>query len=68
MSTLDSLFQRFGRCYRSREYKGKEPNVKIYIKEISGIGYIYDKEIYQKSIDLLQDYSGEILEDKTKID
>jgi len=68
MSTLDSLFQRFGRCYRSREYRGKEPNVKIYIKETSGIGYIYDKEIYQKSIDLLQEYSGQILEEKTKID
>ena len=68
MSTLDSLFQRFGRCYRSREYKGKEPNVKIYIEETSGVGYIYDKEIYQKSIDLLQEYSGQILEEKTKID
>ena len=68
MSTLDSLFQRFGRCYRSREYEGKEPNVKIYIKETSGVGYIYDKEIYQKSIDLLQEYSGQILKEKTKID
>ena len=68
MSTLDSLFQRFGRCYRSREYDGNEPNVKIYIKETSGVGYIYDKEIYQKSIDLLQEYSGQILEEKTKID
>ena len=68
MSTLDSLFQRFGRCYRSREYEGKEPNVKIYIKETSGVGYIYDKEIYQKSIDLLQEYSGQILYEKTKID
>ena len=68
MSTLDSLFQRFGRCYRSREYDGNEPNVKIYIKETSGVGYIYDKEIYQKSIDLLQEYSGQILDEKTKID
>ncbi len=68
MSTLDSLFQRFGRCYRSREYKGKEPNIKIYIKETSGVGYIYDKEIYQKSTDLLQEYSGQILDEKTKID
>lgn len=68
MSTLDSLFQRFGRCYRSREYEGKEPNIKIYIKETSGVGYIYDKEIYQKSIDLLQEYSGQILKEKTKID
>ena len=68
MSTLDSLFQRFGRCYRSREYEGNETNIKIYIKETSGVGYIYDKEIYQKSIDLLQEYSGEILKEKTKID
>ena len=37
MSTLDSLFQRFGRCYRSRKYEGKEPNIKIYIKETSGV-------------------------------
>lgn len=68
MSTLDSVFQRFGRCYRSREYEGNEPNIKIYIKETSGVGYIYDKEIYQKSIDLLQEYSGQILKEKTKID
>lgn len=68
MSTLDSLFQRFGRCYRSREYDGNEPNVKIYIKETSGVGYIYDKEIYQKSIELLQEYRGQILDEKTKID
>lgn len=68
MSTLDSLFQRLGRCYRSREYNGEEPNVKIYIKETSGVGYIYDKEIYQKSIELLQKYNGQILEEKTKID
>lgn len=68
MSTLDSLFQRFGRCYRSRKYEGKELNIKIYIKETSGVGYIYDKEIHQKSIELLQDYNGQILEEKTKID
>lgn len=32
MSTLDSLFQRFGRCFRSRHYKKEEPNVYIYTK------------------------------------
>ena len=68
MSTLDSLFQRLGRCYRSREYSEDIPNVKIYIKDTSGIGYIYDKEIYEKSIELLMSYSGEILKEKTKID
>ena len=68
MSTLDSLFQRLGRCYRSREYSEDTPNVKIYIKETSGIGYIYDKEIYEKSIELLKPYNGEILKEKVKID
>lgn len=37
MSTLDSLFQRCGRCYRSREYKKNEPNIYVYNKNVSGI-------------------------------
>lgn len=67
MSTLDSLFQRLGRCYRSREYDGKEANVKIYIKDTSGIKYIYDEEIYNKSIELLQEYDNQILKEEIKI-
>ena len=43
MSTLDSLFQRLGRCYRSREYDGQDANVHIYIENMSGIKYIYDE-------------------------
>lgn len=68
MSTLDSLFQRLGRCYRSREYIENNPNIKIYIKNTSGVGYIYDNEIYEKSIELLKPYNGKILEEKIKID
>lgn len=68
MSTLDSLFQRMGRCYRSREYSDNVPNVKIYIKDASGVEYIYDKEIHEKSIKLLMPYNGEVLEEKVKID
>lgn len=68
MSTLDSVFQRLGRCYRSRDYEGKEPNIGIYKKETTGVGYIYDKEIYEKSICLLEKYDGEILEEKIKIE
>ena len=67
MSTLDSLFQRLGRCYRSREYEGQEPNVRIYTKEASGIKYVYDEEINHKSIELLQEYDNQILEEETKI-
>lgn len=68
MSTLDSLFQRLGRCYRSREYEGKEPNIRIYTEEASGVGYVYDKEIYENSIKLLEKYDNQILDEKTKID
>ena len=68
MSTLDSLFQRLGRCYRGREYIENNPNIKIYIKNTSGVGYIYDNEIYEKSIELLKPYNGKILEEKIKID
>lgn len=68
MSTLDSLFQRLGRCYRSRKYDENTPNVKIYIKDTSGVGYIYDKEIYEKSIELLKPFNGEILQEKVKIE
>ncbi len=68
MSTLDSLFQRLGRCYRSREYSKMEPNVKIYTKDPSGIRYVYDKEIYEKSVELLKDYDNQILQEEIKID
>lgn len=37
MSTLDSLFQRCGRCYRSRKYEKNEPNIYVYNKSVSGI-------------------------------
>lgn len=68
MSTLDSIFQRFGRCYRSREYDKCETNVYIYTKDVTGIKYIYDKEIYEKSIEFLEPYNGKLLEEKEKID
>ncbi len=68
MSTLDSLFQRLGRCYRSREYKGKDENIHIYIKNMSGVKYIYDEEINSKSIELLKEYDGMLLEENIKVD
>lgn len=68
MSTLDSLFQRLGRCFRSREYDKEEPNVWIYNKNASGIGFVYDGDIHKKSIELIQKYDGQMLSEETKID
>ncbi|MCI8352972.1 MAG: CRISPR-associated helicase Cas3' [Clostridia bacterium] len=68
MSTLDSLFQRLGRCYRKREYKSDEANVYIYTENSSGIGAVYDRDIYHNSIELLSKYDGEILKEVQKIE
>lgn len=69
MSTLDSLFQRLGRCYRSREYTNEIPNVYIYTKNASGVGKrgVYNSKIHENSIMLLKEYDNKILEEKDKI-
>lgn len=69
MSTLDSLFQRLGRCYRSREYTKATPNVYIYTKNASGIGKrgIYNSKIHENSILLLKEYDDKMLEEEDKI-
>lgn len=54
VSTLDSLFQRFGRCNRKGENPTYEANVFIYTQECNGIGTIYDKDIVNKGIELLE--------------
>lgn len=68
MSTLDSLFQRLGRCYRNRSYDKKEENVFVFTKNVSGIKYVYDEDIFNISINLLKKYDGEILNEKDKVD
>lgn len=67
MSTLDSFFQRLGRCYRNRELLADEPNVYVYTKNVSGIKKIYDEEIHMKSIQLLSEYNNQILTEEIKV-
>jgi CRISPR-associated endonuclease/helicase Cas3 len=56
MSPLDSLFQRFGRCNRKGQKKTEEPNVHIFMQEVSGVGKrsVYHPEIYDRSVKLIQ--------------
>ena len=67
VSTLDSLFQRFGRCNRKGLKSIDSPNVFIYKKDASGIGSIYDKDIVNKGVELLEksinEKSSKITED-----
>lgn len=67
MSSLDSLFQRLGRCFRNREYLLGIPNIFIYYSEISGYGSVYDKDIINYSISLLLEYDNSLLSEKTKV-
>lgn len=68
LSVLDSLFQRMGRCYRNRLLDSDQPNVYIYIENSSGIGSVYDSELYQISKQLLSSYHQKFLTEKRKID
>lgn len=68
LAPLDSLFQRFGRCYRKRSLQHKEANIFIYTEEASGNGSIYDKDILNISKSILLDHvekeGREIVESK----
>lgn len=59
LAPLDSLFQRFGRCYRKRVLKTEEANIRIFTKETSGKGYIYDREIIEKSEKFLRQHAAD---------
>ena len=74
MSTLDSLFQRMGRCYRKREYTGDDANIRIYTENLSGLTAIYDKDIHEISLKLLKGegedkgFDNEFLSEGVKIE
>lgn len=66
MCPIDSLFQRMGRCYRSRTLEGTEPNVYIYPTQ-NGSGTIYDEEIYNRSLLVVAAYEGVALREVDKM-
>ncbi len=66
LSTLDSLFQRMGRCYRKRELSENFPNVYIFTEEVSGVGYIYDKGIHKMSKNLIEQFNRKLITEETK--
>jgi CRISPR-associated endonuclease/helicase Cas3 len=68
MSTLDSLFQRLGRCYRKRVLDSEQCNVHIFTENISGIPNVYNEQLVNESIKLLQPYDGQILDEHAKVE
>lgn len=67
MTSIDGLFQRMGRCYRSRKYKENEPNVHVFGKA-SGIGSVIDREIFDMSCELIEDFDAHKLYEKKKFE
>jgi len=62
-ASIESLFQRFGRCFRKREYDEKEPNIYIFASEASRI---YDSLLFKKTWEILHDYDMQLLDEETK--
>lgn len=65
---LDSLFQRFGRCYRKRSFDMDIPNVYIYTLNPSGVKYIYDEDILNKSIEYIKPFDNVLMSEKYKVE
>ena len=69
MSSADSLLQRMGRCYRKRELTTDEPNIFVACSD-KGIGNgkkaVYDKTIYDRSIEFLKEFEGKIFSEFDK--
>ena len=59
LAPLDSLFQRFGRCYRKRAYDKEESNIHIFTKDVSGSGSVYNSDILRLSKDMLSNHLAE---------
>lgn len=49
LSDINGLFQRLGRCYRSRNFDGNGYNCYVYIDKCSGVRYAIDEEIHELS-------------------
>jgi len=62
-ASIEALLQRFGRCYRKREYTFNEPNIYIFQAEPSRI---YDPYLFQKSWEVLREYDNKLLSEEDK--
>lgn len=66
LSSIDSLIQRMGRVYRKRENINQLINVNIYTFK-DGIDCVYDKIIYERTLDILKDYHKQMFLEEEKI-
>lgn len=70
MATADSLLQRMGRCNRAGYKSTDQPNVYVYVNN-SGVKNdkkrgIYDRVIYDRSVETLRRYDGKLMSETDK--
>ena len=70
MATADSLLQRMGRCNRAGYKNTDQPNVYVYVNN-SGVRNdkkrgIYDRVIYDRSVETLRRYDGKLMSETDK--
>lgn len=68
LSTIDSLLQRFGRCYRKRRLDHDDANVYIYTENVSGRKNVYDEDILNLTEKALRDYNGKTINEREKVE
>jgi CRISPR-associated endonuclease/helicase Cas3 len=66
MSSLDSLFQRLGRCNRYGIKPCNQKNIVVLTEDVTGIGFVYHQEIYERSVELLYQHSDTLLLESVK--
>lgn len=66
MCTADSLLQRMGRCNRKGKKDTYYPNIVIY-HNCFGRGTVYDKDIYDCSVNLLKTKDGQLFSEVDKV-
>lgn len=64
-ASIESLLQRFGRCYRKREYKQEQPNIFIFRSKQNNI---YDKDLFNTTWEVLQNYNNKLITEQDKQD
>jgi len=62
-ASIESLLQRFGRCYRKRAYDKDEPNIFIFKSQSYGI---YDSYLFNKTWEIINKYDGKYISEKDK--
>src|SRR5699024_4972328 len=71
LSSIDSLLQRFGRCYRNRQLDHDKANIFIYTENVSGISTrktsVYDQDIVYLTKKYLSEFNHKTIIESDKV-